>query len=85
MMGAALVWLVLGLAAGLIGYAVGRNATPRAGIDPAELEVARLEAQRLRALVYGIKDLAWDNRELDPALSTIIIDEIRTYEKRELE
>ncbi|WP_020578784.1 hypothetical protein [Actinopolymorpha alba] len=44
----------------------------------------RREKAALRDLVARLKDLAWDQRELDPHLSTIIIDEIRTYEKKEL-
>ena len=44
----------------------------------------RREKAALRALVDRLKDLAWDQREFDPSLSTIVIDEIRTYEKKEL-
>jgi len=43
---------------------------------------ARQENAELRALVNKLKDIAWDQRELDPSLSTIIIDEIRTHEKK---
>jgi len=45
---------------------------------------ARREKAALRSLVDRLKDIAWDQRELDPALSTILIDEIRTFEKKEL-
>ena len=50
------------------------------------MAVSRLRRERaeLRQLVERLKDLAWDQRELDSHLSTIVIDEIRTYEKREL-
>jgi hypothetical protein len=44
----------------------------------------RRERAELRELLARVKDIAWDQRELDPSLSTIIIDEIRTYEKKEL-
>jgi hypothetical protein len=44
----------------------------------------RRERADLRELLARVKDIAWDQRELDPSLSTIIIDEIRTYEKKEL-
>ncbi|MBM7784674.1 hypothetical protein [Tenggerimyces flavus] len=44
----------------------------------------RKERARLRELVARVKDIAWDQRELDPNLSTVIIDEIRIYEKKEL-
>lgn len=50
------------------------------------LTAARLRRERaeLRQLIERLKDLAWDQRELDSHLSTIVIDEIRTYEKKEL-
>ncbi len=75
--------LVLALA-GTVGYYWGRNAAGRASVDAVTLEQVRGENQALRALVGSLKDTAWDHRELDSALSTIIIDEIRTYERREL-
>ena len=75
--------LVLALAV-MVGYFLGRNAAVRGSVDPATVEAARHEIAGLRALVTRLKDTAWDHRELDSALSTIIIDEIRTYEKREL-
>ena len=49
------------------------------------VERVRQEITGLRALMANLKDTAWDHRELDPNLSTIIIDEIRAYERRELE
>jgi hypothetical protein len=75
--------LVLALAVA-IGYLLGRNAAVRGSVDPATVEAVRHEIAGLRGLVGRIKDTAWDHRELDSALSTIIIDEIRTYEKKEL-
>ncbi len=82
MTGAAIV-LVLVLA-GAIGFLLGRSTAVTGGVDPATVEAVRRKDLELRELVARIKDIAWDNRELDPALSTIIIDEIRTYEKKEL-
>jgi hypothetical protein len=75
--------LVLALAVA-IGYLLGRNAAVRGSVDPATVEAVRHEIAGLRGLVGRIKDTAWDHRELDSALSTIIMDEIRTYEKKEL-
>lgn len=75
--------LVLALA-GLVGYFMGRNASARAVVDAATMEEVRREIIGLRSLMARVKDIAWDNREIDPALSTIIIDEIRTYEKKQL-
>ena len=39
----------------------------------------------LRALVDDLKETAWDHRELDSPLSTIVIDKIRTYERHRRE
>lgn len=70
---ALLLWLVLLVAALGLGIAAVRY-----------VERLRQENTALRGLVARLKDIAWDERELDPNLSTIIIDEIRTYEKKEL-
>lgn len=42
----------------------------------------RNELDRLRVLVDDLKQTAWDHRELDSALATIIIDKIRAHERR---
>lgn len=84
-MGVVLVEILLLVLVGLVGYYVGRGSAARAELDAEAVEKVRREILGLRALVARIKDLTWDNRELDPTLSTIIIDEIRTYEKKELE
>lgn len=39
------------------------------------------ELEKYRALVDDLKETAWDHREIDPALSTIMIDKIRTFER----
>lgn len=75
--------LVLVLA-GTVGYYLGRNASERSTVDAAALERTRQENLALRGLVDRLKDTAWDHRELDSALSTIIIDEIRAYERKQL-
>jgi hypothetical protein len=41
----------------------------------------RRELEGLRALVDDLKETAWEHRELDSPLSTIVIDKIRTYER----
>lgn len=45
----------------------------------------RAELAALRELVADLKDIAYDHRELDSALSTILIDRIRTYERQRRE
>lgn len=84
-MGPYLVWLLLAVLAGVVGYVLGRSTARTAELDAETVERIRHEISGLRALVASLKDTAWDHRELDPNLSTIIIDEIRTYERRELE
>lgn len=78
---AELVVLVL---AGVVGYYLGRGSSERTVVDAAESQRLREENLALRGLVGRLKDLAWDHRELDSALSTILIDEIRTYERKQL-
>jgi hypothetical protein len=79
-----LIGLLVVALSGAVGYFLGRGAAGQQALDAATVEAVRREITDLRALLARIKDTAWDNRELDPALSTIIIDEIRTYEKKEL-
>lgn len=70
----AMVWLVVHL--------VGLSTDRRAG-DLAELSAReRAELDGLRALVDDLKELAWDHRELDSPLSVIVIDKIRSHERR---
>jgi hypothetical protein len=68
--------LVVGLL-GLMLYLFGAGAASRT-LSQRE----RDELVGLRALVDDLKETAWDHRELDSALSTIIIDKIREYERR---
>jgi hypothetical protein len=76
--------LVVAVVAGVAGYALGRGAAGQAAVDAETVEAVRREVLGLRALVSRLKDTAWDHRELDSALATIIVDEIRTYERKEL-
>ncbi len=44
-------------------------------------EQQRAELARLTALVDDLRELAWDHREIDPDLSTIVLDKIRASER----
>lgn len=80
-----LVWLLVTVLAGFAGYFLGAGRSRISEADAASYERLRLRLVESEAMVAKLKDLAWDHRELDPNLATILIDEIRTYEKRELE
>lgn len=67
----AMVWLVLRL--------VGQGTTQP--LDRRE----RAELDALRLLVDDLKETAWDHRELDSPLADIIIDKVRTHERRRRE
>ncbi len=43
----------------------------------------RAELLGLRGLVDDLKETAWDHRELDSPLATIIIDKIRSHERQQ--
>ncbi len=77
--------LLLVLLSGAVGYFVGRGSATQQAVDARTVDAVRREITALRALVARLKDIAWDQRELDPHLSTIVIDEIREHEKKELE
>jgi hypothetical protein len=66
----AMVWLVV--------YLVNQSAGVPQKLDGRE----RVELDRLRDLVDDLKETAWDHRELDSVLATIIIDKIRSHERR---
>ena len=51
------------------------------GLDRRE----RAELDQLRTLVDDLKETAWEHRELDSPLSTIVIDKIRSFERRRRE
>ncbi len=65
-----LVWLLVHLA---------RQYAPPPAVDRRE----RAELWALRGLVDDLKETAWDHRELDSPLATIIIDKIRVHERRQ--
>jgi hypothetical protein len=65
-------WLVVRLVSmNSIGQAVDRR--------------EREELDALRTLVDDLKETAWEHRDLDSPLSTIIIDKIRSYERHRRE
>jgi hypothetical protein len=68
---AAMVWMVVHLMSMSGGQLLDRR--------------DRTELNALRTLVDDLKETAWDHRELDSALATIIIDKIRTHERRNRE
>lgn len=76
----AVVGVVTLLAAVIFVSTSSRGATLPDGTPVAPRDLVELE--NLRALVDDLKDTAWDHREIDPALSTILIDKIRTFERR---
>jgi len=43
---------------------------------------AQAQTARLQAVLEDVKDVAWNNRDVAPDLSTIVIDTIRTGEER---
>jgi hypothetical protein len=71
--------VVLGLC-WVVFHLVTQAGTPSA-LDRRE----RAELEDLRTLVDDLKETAWDHRELDSPLSTILIDKIRTYERHRRE
>ena len=44
-------------------------------------EEQRAELARLTALVQDLRELAWDHRDIDPDLATIVLDKIRSSER----
>lgn len=71
--------LLVALAVGVVSLVVGvvLSSRPSSALTAAE----RAELARLRRLVDDLKELAWDHREIDPDLSTIVIDTIRSSER----
>lgn len=47
-----------------------------------QVRAARADTARLASVLDEVKDIAWDNRELSPDLSTVIIETIRSGEER---
>lgn len=77
--------IVLGglLVLAIVGLLVYTMPRPTTGTDLNRRE--RSELDGLRGLVDDLKETAWEHRELDSALSTIMIDKIREYERRRRE
>lgn len=70
--------LVLVLGAVVVAWVVVTvNAQGRLSVEE------RAELARLRNLVEDLKELAWDHREIDPDLSTIVLHTIRSSERGE--
>lgn len=70
--------VVIGVVLWLLARIVSQS-TPAAAVNRRDQE----ELLALRVLVDDLKDTAWDHRELDSALATIILDKIRTFERRD--
>jgi hypothetical protein len=66
--------------AGLVLVAVVRAAGETLGAGRLA-EHQRAELDRLTELVDDLRELAWDHREIDPDLSTIVLDKIRASER----
>lgn len=83
------VWLLLALVAVVVVVLLVVMATSRSDShamrDQVELGAARQELADLRILVDDLRELAYEHRELDSALSTLLVDRIRTYERRNRE
>jgi hypothetical protein len=47
-----------------------------------QVQAAQADTARLRSVLDDVKSVAWDNRDVAPDLSTIVIDTIRTGEDR---
>ncbi len=77
--------IVLGglLVLAIVGLLVYTMPRPTTGNDLSRRE--RSELVGLRGLVDDLKETAWEHRELDSALSTIMIDKIREYERHRRE
>ncbi len=50
-----------------------------------ELFAAQQRATEAARFIDRLREIAWDHRDVDPALSTIFIDEIRQFERKQKE
>lgn len=78
-----LVLALLGVLA-VIAVAIALGSRPRTAVLPDGTPVTArdlVELENLRALVEDLKETAWDHRDIDPDLSTILIDKIRSFER----
>lgn len=69
------LFVLLAIVCGTIGYTVGRASAPAALTDAAGT------AER-DAFIEHLRELAWQHRDVSPELSTIIIDEIAQRHRR---
>ena len=65
----------VGLGAGVIGWFLGRAAADQAPTQRAAI------AER-DAFIDHLREVAWQHRDVSPELSTIVIDEISTRQRR---
>jgi cytochrome c-type biogenesis protein CcmH/NrfF len=47
-----------------------------------QVQAAQAETARLKAVLDDVKDIAWNNRDIAPDMSTIVIETIRSGEER---
>jgi hypothetical protein len=47
-----------------------------------QVQAAQADTARLQSVLEDVKSVAWDNRDVAPDLSTIVIDTVRTGEER---
>jgi cytochrome c-type biogenesis protein CcmH/NrfF len=47
-----------------------------------QVRAAQAETDRLRAVLEDVKGIAWNNRDVAPDMSTIVIETIRSGEER---
>ena len=47
-----------------------------------QIQAARADTARLQSVLEDVKSVAWDNRDVAPDLSTIVIDTVRSGEDR---
>ena len=69
----------------LIGYAVcwfvARGSVSRALARPEPTQAQRSRGTALEELVVDLRETAWDHRDIHPAMATIMLDKIRTFER----
>jgi len=73
--------LIVGVLVWMVVHLVASSTAPQQTLDRRE----RAELEALRALVDDLKETAWQHRELDSALSVVVIDTIREHERRRRE
>jgi hypothetical protein len=73
--------LIVGVLVWMVVHLVASSTAPQQTLDRRE----RAELEALRALVDDLKETAWQHRELDSALSVVVIDTIRDHERRRRE